>query len=136
MKEQINPNQIQDLICYRLNRANETLKEADYNSLGEYYNTAVNRLYYACYYAASALMLKEGLEASSHKGIKILLGLNFIKSGKIPIKYGRIYQQLFENRQSGDYEDFIYCDKELFEALRPQAEDFVRMITSYINELK
>lgn len=41
-----------DLIAYRLQRAHETLKEADYNAQGDYYNAAVNRPYYACYYAA------------------------------------------------------------------------------------
>ena len=46
-----------DLIKYRLQRAYETLEEADYNARGSYFNAAVNRLYYSCYYAASALML-------------------------------------------------------------------------------
>ena len=77
-------------------------------------------------------MLHSNLEASSHKGIKTMLGLNFIKPGIFDQKYGRIYQQLFENRQSGDYEDFVYCDKELFDSLRPQAEDFINTITEYI----
>lgn len=121
-----------DLIAYRLQRAHETLKEADYNAQGDYYNAAVNRLYYACYYAASALMVANNLEASSHKGIKTMLGLKFITTGLLEPKYGRIYQQLFENRQSGDYEDFVYCDKELYEMLRPQAEDFVNKISQML----
>ena len=54
-----------------------------------------------------------------------MLGLHFIKSGIIDVKYGRIYQQLFENRQSSDYEDFVYCDAELFNTLRPEADEFV-----------
>ena len=118
-----------DLIRYRLQRANDTLEEADYNALGGYFNAAVNRLYYSCFYAASALMLANGLEASTHKGIKTMLGLHFVKNGIIESRYGRIYQQLFENRQSGDYEDFVYCDKDLFEHLRPQAEDFIKTIS-------
>ncbi len=124
---------ITDLISYRLQRANETLEEADYNAKGNYFNAAINRLYYACYYAACALMLANGLSASTHKGIKTLLGLNFVMKGKLDPKYGRIYQQLFENRQSGDYEDFTYCTLELFNELRPQAEDFINKIDSLIN---
>lgn len=121
-----------DLIEYRLHRALETLKEADYNAKGGYYNTAVNRLYYACYYSASALMISNNLNAASHKGIKTLLGLRFITTGKLNPKFGRIYQQLFENRQSGDYEDFVYCDKDLYDILRPQAEEFVTTLSRYI----
>lgn len=125
MKQELNSGSTLDLIAYRLQRAKETLVEADYNAKGEYYNAAVNRLYYACYYAASALMLTNNLDSSSHKGIKTMLGLHFIKSGIIDVKYGRIYQQLFENRQSSDYEDFVYCDAELFNILRPEADEFV-----------
>ena len=62
-----------------------------------------------------------------------MLGLNFVKAGILEPKYGRIYQQLFENRQSGDYEDFTYCDHELFESLRPQAEDFIMTISALCN---
>ena len=61
-----------------------------------------------------------------------MLGLEFVVKGKLDAKYGRIYQQLFENRQSGDYEDFVYCDLDLFEQLRPQAEDFVNVVKALI----
>ncbi|MDE5869607.1 MAG: HEPN domain-containing protein [Muribaculaceae bacterium] len=132
MNEQYTIGDLGDLINYRLQRAQETLDEADYNAKGEYYNAAVNRLYYACYYAASALMVANHLEASSHKGIKSMLGLKFIKTGRLDLRYGRIYQQLFENRQSGDYEDFVYCDKELYDILRPQAEEFVITVSYMI----
>lgn len=133
MKDTLDTGSVKDLIEYRLHRAAETIKEADYNANGGYYNAAINRLYYACFYAASALMLANSLDSSTHKGIKTLLGLHFIRNGKLDIKYGRIYQQLFENRQSGDYEDFIYCDLELFNELRPQASDFIQKITSMIS---
>lgn len=133
MNETLDTGSVKDLIEYRLHRAVETLEEADYNAKGGYYNAAINRLYYACFYAASALMLANNLETSTHKGIKTMLGLHFVRSGKLDIRYGRIYQQLFENRQSGDYEDFIYCDLELFNELRPQAADFITKITSMIS---
>ena len=132
MRENFQYGKRSDLISYPLQRASETLEEADYNAKGGYFNAAVNRLYYSCYYAASALMLENKLEASSHKGIKTMLGLEFVVKGKLDAKYGRIYQQLFENRQSGDYEDFVYCDLELFEQLRPQAEDFVNVVKALI----
>ena len=132
MKDRFLKGTLADLIAYRLQRSDETLHEADYIAEGGYYNAAVNRLYYACYYCSSGLMLAKNLDETSHKGIKSLLGLKFITTGLLDPKYGRIYQQLFENRQSGDYEDFVYCDKELFDVLRPQAEDFVKTISQLI----
>lgn len=132
MNDILDAGSIDDLIKYRLQRASETLEEADYTAKGGYFNAAINRLYYCCYYAATALMLANGLSTGSHRGIKTMLGLHFVKTGKLDPKYGRIYQQLFENRQSGDYEDFIYCDLELFNELRPQAEDFINTIASLV----
>ncbi len=128
MKSTLDNKSRNDLISYRIQRALETLEEAEYNAAGNYFNAAVNRLYYAVYYAASALMLDNNIDSSTHAGIKSMLGLHFIKTGRLEPKYGRIYQQLFENRQSGDYEDFVYCDKELYECLRPQAIDFIEKI--------
>ena len=133
---QIDKGSTNDLIDYRLQRAKETLKEADYNAAGGYFNAAVNRLYYSCYYAASALMLANNIEASTHKGIKTMIGLQFVKPGKLDARFGRIYQQLFENRQSGDYEDFVYCDLELFNELRPQAEAFIDRLAAMITEYR
>lgn len=129
MKSSLGVEYRRELIKYRLERAAATIGEAQYNASGGYYNTAVNRLYYACYYAASALMLSRNIEASTHSGIKSMLGLRFVKTGELENSYGRIYQQLFENRQSGDYEDFVYCDRELFEELMPQALNFVSKIS-------
>lgn len=134
MNEIFTSGSIEDLISYRIERAFETLDEADYNAKGGYFNAAVNRLYYSCYYVASALMLRNNLHSSSHQGIKTMIGLHFVKPGILDSKYGRIYQQLFENRQSGDYEDFVYCDHVLYSSLRPQAEDFVKTVSSLIKD--
>lgn len=121
------------LILYRLQRADETITEAEYNARGGYYNTAVNRLYYAAYYATIAVMLSRGLDATTHTGVKAMLSLHFIKAGIISPKYGRIFMSLFENRQSGDYEDFVYCDNELFSYLLPQAKEYIEIMKSLIN---
>lgn len=70
MKEKLDSESRAAIVNYRLERAYETLKEADYNTAGGYYNAAVNRLYYACYYAASALLLNCEIEANTHNGVK------------------------------------------------------------------
>jgi len=54
---------IKELIKYRISRAKETISEV--HSLIElgYYNTAINRIYYACFYAVNALLINKGLSA-------------------------------------------------------------------------
>ncbi len=51
MKQQMDEESIEALVSYRLQRAKETLHEADILIKDSCYNAAVNRLYYACYYA-------------------------------------------------------------------------------------
>lgn len=62
-----------------------------------------------------------------------MLGLHFVSTGKISIKAGKTFTTLFEKRHSGDYDDFVYCDKEMVEELYPQAEVFISTIESLIN---
>ena len=49
------------LILYRLERAKESLDEANILMERGHANTFVSRLYYACFYAVSALLLTKGL---------------------------------------------------------------------------
>lgn len=134
MTEKLDDISRENLITYRLHRANSALEEAEFNADGGYYNTAVNRLYYACYYAASALMLKHELSAVTHKGIKVMLGLHFISKGLLEPKYGRIYDDVFNHRHSGDYEDFVYCDNEVYQRLKRESIQFVETLTRLIQK--
>jgi len=60
------------LVKYRLDRAREALAEASLLLDSGHANTGVNRLYYACFYAVSALLLTKGLTATSLSGLRTL----------------------------------------------------------------
>lgn len=135
MKQSLDNASRKALVEYRLERAFETLKEADYNAKGGFYNIAVNRLYYAAYYAVSALLIKNNFECSTHAGVKSLFSLHFVKTGIFSIEYAQILNSLFNNRQAGDYEDFVYCDENLYTQLRPQTEDLIVAISNYVATL-
>lgn len=134
MKSELTLKDRKNLIEYRLSRATETLVEAQYSADGGYFNTAVNRLYYAAYYAASALMLANGISATSHAGTKTMLSLHFIRTGLLDVEHGKSFMTLFENRQSGDYEDFVYCDLNLFNQLYPKTVAFIEAIKLLISK--
>ena len=120
------------LVEYRLERACKTMEEAALLEGQGYFNAAVNRLYYACYYATEALLLKNKIEAKSHAGVKAMLGLHFVSKGLIPINIGKILSTLYEKRQSGDYDDFIYCDKEMTDDLTVQAKTYIDSLSQLI----
>lgn len=116
------------LIQYRLERAHETLVEADILADSKHYNAAVNRLYYACFYAVQALLLQHHIAATTHAGVKAMFGLHFVSKGVIPIEQGKTFNTLFEKRHSSDYDDFAYCDKALTEELKSLAKTFITNI--------
>lgn len=63
-----------------------------------------------------------------------MLGLHFVSTGKIPIKIGKTFTTLFEKRHSGDYDDFVYCDKEMLDELYPLAETFIDTLDALIRK--
>ena len=128
MKETLDEQSRKELVLYRMERADETMEEVRLLAENGHYNAAVNRLYYACFYATQALLLKHSIVAQTHAGVKSMLGLHFISKGIISIDHGKTFNTLFEKRHSSDYEAFAYCDKELVDDLTPLAEAYIGRI--------
>ncbi len=128
MNETLDAQSRSDLVKYRIERADETMREAGLLAKEGYYNAAFNRMYYACFYAALALLVKNGISTSSHAGVKSMLGLHFVSKGLLEKEYGKTFSRLFEIRHSGDYDDFVYCDKEMTDEYTPLAEAFIQRI--------
>lgn len=70
MKETLDEQSRNELVKYRLERAEETLREADLLAGEGFYNATINRLYYACFYSVMALLVKHSITATSHSGVK------------------------------------------------------------------
>jgi len=117
-----------ELVKFRLEKANNTLAEIPILIENEFYRTAANRLYYACFYAVTALLVNDGHETHTHKGVKILFGLHYIKENRIEKSFGKMYDQLFNLRQTGDYEDWITINKEDIIPLIEPAKNFISKI--------
>ncbi len=118
----------QEKIKYRINHAESTLAEA--NAIGKmgYLSAALNRYYYACFYAATALLLTIELNPKTHAGVRTLLSLHFIQTGIIRMELGQFFSQLFDKRQRSDYDDYIDVDKETVDNFSILAIEFVATI--------
>ena len=57
-----------------------------------------------------------------------MLGLHFVSKGLLAKEHGKTFSLLFEIRHSGDYDDFVYCDKEMVDEYTPKAEAFIEAI--------
>lgn len=134
MNETLDAQSRDALLQYRLDRADETLKEVEILANESHYNAAANRLYYACYYAVTALLVANGYSTQTHAGIKTLLGLHFVSKGLLSNEYGKTFSRLFEIRHSGDYDDFVYCDKAMIDEYTPKAKEFINAIKTLLGK--
>jgi uncharacterized protein (UPF0332 family) len=116
------------LIRYRLERARETLVEADLMAQSGHWNGCVNRLYYACFYAVTALLLRHDLSAGKHAGVRSLFNRHFVRPGTISAILGKLYRDLFESRQQGDYQDLVRFEEQQVRPWISEAHRFVAHI--------
>ncbi len=123
---------IEDLIQYRLERAEETVEDANLLAKSGHWNPCVNRLYYSCFYAVTALLAQHELSSSKHTDVRSLFNREFVKTKKVPKKMAVLYNDLFEKRQEGDYVDFVYFSESEITPLIRKTEDFVNHIIKRI----
>lgn len=127
------PEQRFDIVFYRMTSAKRLLKKIEDHIRQGYYNTAVNRMYYACFYAVSALLLQNGIEGvKSHEGVRQMFGKHFIQTGVFPKDWGRFYTIIFASRSDADYEDFVDYDQKTTEGMFPQVKTFIELIDKQI----
>jgi len=116
----MNHEERKKLVKYRIEKAKDTLSEIRLHIQNELWLTAMNRLYYACFYAVSALLLDNGIEPKTHSGTKQMFGLHFIKTGIINEESGNFYAVIFNLRQTGDYDDFVdFSEEDVIELIDP-----------------
>jgi len=84
-----------EYIKYRFHRAEESLDDAIIMIENKKWNTAINRLYYSCFYAVIALLLKNNIETRTHDGARTKFSSEFINTGKLDKKYGKLFSKLF-----------------------------------------
>ncbi|MBU0700296.1 HEPN domain-containing protein [bacterium] len=126
--------EIKTLILYRLERAKESIDEALILLEKGYTNTTVNRLYYACFYAVSALLFTKGISSSKHSGVRGFFHQYFVKPGTIDVKSGHLYDRLFDTRQKGDYADLIRFDIAEVQPWVDEVQKFVIKIEELIKK--
>ena len=59
-----------ELISIKIAKANDILHEVEILIENKLWNTAVNRLYYACFYAVSALLISIEIVSKTHAGTR------------------------------------------------------------------
>lgn len=129
------PSERDNFAKYRMEKSLETLQAAELLVQNGNWNSAINRLYYAAYYAISSLLVKSGIETKTHAGVKTQFLLHFVKAGKIDISMGKLYGDLFDWRQKGDYGDFFdFTEEDVAPLLKP-VKQLIEAVHEEINKM-
>ena len=117
------------IVNYRIERAFVALEQAKGNLEMGYLEITANRLYYAAYYAASALLIAYEIRVRSHEGCIGQFNLHFVKTEIVPREMGKLFSKLFDMRLTGDYSDrFDLTQDDVVPNIQP-TEDFIIKVT-------
>lgn len=125
-----------ELIAYRQARAAESLLEAEELLHRGHVNTFVNRLYYACFYAVLALSIAKNFSSSKHSGVRAFFHREFIKTGRLDMRLGSLFDRLFDTRQKADYVDLVYFDAAEVGPWLAEAQEFVESVNVLLTNEK
>lgn len=114
-----------EIIAYRRQKAHELLNEVQLLIDNKLWNSAVSRMYYACFHIVSALLISRDVNVKTHSGIRQAFALHCVKTRIIPVEIGRVFMKLYDKRQSSDYDDFIYFKEEEVIPMFRQVLNFV-----------
>ena len=128
------PENKQEYIRYRLESSRNTFEAAKVLAENGYWNSAINRLYYAVFYSVTALLYISDISVKKHSSVKSQFTLNYIKTGKLDKKFGQLLSDLFDWRQKGDYEIIYDYDEESVIPLIPVVEEMLDVLEQAIKE--
>ncbi|WP_158055613.1 HEPN domain-containing protein [Halorussus halophilus] len=124
-----------DYVTEELEQASTALADAEILEDGKGSDTAVvNRLYYACFHAAQAVLYAKGFDPTSHRGVSTLFGKEVVLKEEVPRDDGRFLSELWDYREQADY-GYDTLDVDLT-TLRARTETFVARMSDLVGELE
>ena len=123
------------MVLYWWSKARESLASAHREADAGSYSFATNRLYYAAFYGVCAVLFERQQSFKKHSGVRAAFHHLFIKTGLLDVKWGRLYDQLFEDRQEGDYVVFISFEPEYVRLQLKQCSEFLQELGTLLSSL-
>ena len=118
------------IVLYRIEKVYAALEDVDKSITMNMWNVAANRLYYALYYAASALLVHDKHTVRTHNGVIVLLNQYYVKSEILTKEDGWLFGRIFAFRQGCDYDDFIDASEEEVMIYLPKVKALVEKIVT------
>lgn len=101
-----------DLCRYRLKNSKGSMEVAEDCLAKGHYKDAINRSYYAAFYAIKAVLALEEVDFKRHKDVIAYFNKAYVAAGVMPKEIGRKVARLQQKREKSDYDDFYIASKE------------------------
>lgn len=124
-----------EVVQYWWSKAEDSLDSARRELEAGAYDFTVNRLYYAAFYAVTAALLDRKKSFKKHTGVRSAFHREFIKQGLMDTKWGKLYDQLFEDRGESDYVPLASFEREYVESQLERCAQFLDEIRGQIPSL-
>jgi len=119
---------LKEVVSYWIEKAMYSLDSAYDDLKANRLSFSVNRIYYACFYTVSAVLLKKGFRFKKHSGVRAAFHKHLVKTEIVSREHGQFYDVIFEARQRGDYIELVRFEKEQVEEWLKKARQFVEAI--------
>lgn len=96
---------------------------------------AINRSYYAAFYAARALLALREVDSSKHSGVIALFQRHFVKAGTVTPDIARALTRAFDRRLETDYGDHVSISAEEASRIQEDAQQFVQECAAVLERL-
>ena len=125
-----------DIVRYWWSKAEDSLLSAQREFGAEAYDFAINRLYYTAFYAAISALLDRGQSFKKHAGVRGAFHKEFVKPGLLEPDWGKLYDQLFEDRSDSDYAPLITFERDYVEGQLERCSAFLETLRPFVGSLE
>jgi uncharacterized protein (UPF0332 family) len=123
---------IQVLVCSRLEQADDALNAARILLEQHSVRAAVNRAYYAMFYAVLALLALRKQETSKHSGVISLFDREFVRPGVFSRDLSQWLHRAFRQRLAADYAPLRTVSKDEAQQMFDEAQAFVARVREHL----
>lgn len=120
------------LVNLHMDKARTFLSEGNKMVELKLWDLAANRFYYACFHAAQAALVHDGLSAHTHAGTISVFGLNFVRTERINKALGAFFSRMEQLRMKADYNCNYDVTQDDIESMIEPAAQFIAAVERII----
>lgn len=130
----LSENERNIIVCRELEKSERTFEDVLFCANEGKWETAANRLYYSVFHAMSALLVSDGHQVKSHRGIMALFGEHYVRTDVFSKKDGSLLSDLVIMRDNADYNCFFEANEEKLKPYIEPTRMLIDKIKAYITK--